>query len=334
MAADSDGCLLNFDNENGDEMLWEEVRKKTKVRQRSGSSSDESVETVVKKSKADGGSLNAKLQDEVWKVIIVFDQKEGPDLHPIHITKAIEKDIGKIKHARLMGNGRILIFANSEEQQKNILKKDTLNNLKITSHIPGITTKARGVISGIPTSVTIEEIKESLKQYDLVEAKRLMNGKEKTESLSVLLCFKKELPVRIQMGYISYLVRQYIPPPIRCYKCQRFGHVAVQCRGKPRCAKCGGEHEYGKCGDKAVLKCCNCGGDHSAAYGGCEKQKEAREAQKLKITNKVSYAEALKEIVNEKEDSRSDVPTCIPEQEQDSRDIEIIYQQGKYKQNE
>ena len=75
---------------------------------------------MVKKSKADGGSLNAKLQDEVWKVIIVFDQKEGPDLHPIHITKAIEKEIGKIKHARLMGNGRILIFANSEEQQKKL----------------------------------------------------------------------------------------------------------------------------------------------------------------------------------------------------------------------
>ena len=49
MAADSDGCLLNFGNENGNEMLWEEVRKKTKVRQRSGSSSDESVETWSKR---------------------------------------------------------------------------------------------------------------------------------------------------------------------------------------------------------------------------------------------------------------------------------------------
>ena len=130
-----------------------------------------------------------------------------------------------------MGNGRILIFANSEEQQNNILKKATLINLKITSHIPGTTTKARGVISGIPTSVSIEEIKERLKQYELMEAKRLKNGKEKTESMSVLLCFKKELPIRVQMGYISYLVREYIPPPLRCYKCQRFGHVATQCRG-------------------------------------------------------------------------------------------------------
>ena len=143
---------------DNDEMLWKEVRKKTKVRQRSGSSGGESVETVVKKSKV---SLNDRSQDEVWKVVIEFDQKERPDLHPIHIMKAIEKEIGKINHARLMGNGRILNFANSEEQQNNILKKATLNNLKITSHIPGTTTKARGVISGIPTSVSIEEINQN-----------------------------------------------------------------------------------------------------------------------------------------------------------------------------
>lgn len=86
--------------------------------------------------------MNARLQDEVWKVIIVFDQK-GPDLHPIHITKAIEKEIGKIIHACFMGNGRILMVAICEEQQNNILKKATLNNVRITSHILGTTAKAR-----------------------------------------------------------------------------------------------------------------------------------------------------------------------------------------------
>ena len=55
---------MSFGALDDDEMLWEEVRKKTKVRQRSGSSGGKSVETIVKKSKADGGSLNARLQDE------------------------------------------------------------------------------------------------------------------------------------------------------------------------------------------------------------------------------------------------------------------------------
>ena len=99
---------------------------------------------------------------------------------------------------------------------------------------------------------------------------------------------------------MSYIVREYIPPPLRCFKCQRFGHVAGQCRGKLRCAKCGGEHEYGKCGKDDVLKCCNCGGQHSAVYGGCEKQREAKEVQKIKVTYKVSYADAIKKIVKDK----------------------------------
>ena len=108
------------------------------------------------------------------------------------------------------------------------------------------------------------------------------------------------MPSKVQMGYMCYPVREYIPHPLRCFKCQRFGHVAAQCRGKIRCSKCGSEHEYGQCGDNTELKCCNCGGRHSAAYGGCVKQKEAKEVQKYKITHKVSYAEAIKHIVKNK----------------------------------
>ena len=98
---------------------------------------------------------------------------------------------------------------------------------------------------------------------------------------------------------INYRVREYIPAPIRCYKCQRIGHIAQQCHGKQRCAKCGGEHEYGKCEKGAKMRCCNCGGEHSAAFGGCAVQIKAKEVQKYKIINNVSYAEALKKVNDE-----------------------------------
>lgn len=60
----------------------------------------------------------------MWKVMVVFYQKGGPDLHPIHVTKAIEKEIAEIDHARFMGNCRLLIFASSQEQRNKILKKN------------------------------------------------------------------------------------------------------------------------------------------------------------------------------------------------------------------
>lgn len=59
-------------------------------------------------------------------------------------------------------HGRLPIFAASEEQREIILKKDTLNKAKITSHIPGVMSRKRGVITGIPMSVSIEEIKNNL----------------------------------------------------------------------------------------------------------------------------------------------------------------------------
>ena len=82
MAEESDGCLLTFGALDDDEIFWEEVRKKAIVRQRSERSDGEYVETVVKKSKADGGSLNARSKDEVWKVVVVFVQKGGARFTP------------------------------------------------------------------------------------------------------------------------------------------------------------------------------------------------------------------------------------------------------------
>ena len=101
---------------------------------------------------------------------------------------------------------------------------------------------------------------------------------------------------------MSYQVREYIPPPLRCYKCQKYGHVAAVCRGKARCGKCGGEdHEYGKCKQGVKVKCCNCGGEHSAAYKGCEAHKRAAEVQRVEVEEKVTYAEAIKQVKEKKE---------------------------------
>ncbi len=95
---------------------------------------------------------------------------------------------------------------------------------------------------------------------------------------------------------MSFLVRLYVPPPLRCYKCQKFGHVAAVCRGKQRCTRCGGKHEYGKCGQEVDPKCCNCGGDHSAGYGGCKVRKHAAQVQNVRIQEGLTYSEALKKV--------------------------------------
>lgn len=63
------------------------------------------------------------------------------------------------------------------------------------------------------------------------------------------------------------------------------------CKGKRRCARCGGEHDYGQCGEGTKPKCCNCGGNHSVAYWGCEAEVKV---QQIRVKEKVSYAEAVR----------------------------------------
>ncbi len=68
------------------------------------------------------------------------------------------------------------------------------------------------------------------------------------DSLLVMINFDQEkLPEKVYIGFMCNDVRLYIPPPLRCFKSQRCGHIAAVCKGKQRCGKCGGDHEYGKC---------------------------------------------------------------------------------------
>ena len=68
---------------------------------------------------------------------------------------------------------------------------------------------------------------------------------------------------------------------MRCFTCQEYGHVADLCKGKRRCARCGGDHGYGKCGTGVKPKCCNCGGEASVAYWGCEAMKRGITGQQI-----------------------------------------------------
>ncbi|XP_053479205.1 solute carrier organic anion transporter family member 3A1 isoform X2 [Ictalurus furcatus] len=111
---------------------------------------------------------------------------------------------------------------------------------------------------------------------------------------------KSRLPSKVYIGYMSYEARPYIPPPLRCFKCQKYGHVAAICKGKQRCGRCAGKHEYGKCGGGVKFKCCNCGGEHSSAYHGCEASKKAAEVQQVKTLQGITYAEAVKKVSGER----------------------------------
>ncbi|GFU65200.1 uncharacterized protein TNCV_2134051 [Trichonephila clavipes] len=47
-----------------------------------------------------------------------------------------------------------------------------------------------------------------------------------------------KLPTNIKAGFLNCKVRPYVPNPLRCFKCQRFGHSQTSCRGQLTCSRC------------------------------------------------------------------------------------------------
>ena len=263
------GCEIGeMDVGRGSLEGWKVVKKKRKNNDRDKT--------------ADKGTNTVKRSEDEFKVFIKLLQ-EGTTFDkwsPILLTKVLHKDIGEVRSAKKLRNGSLLVICRDVEQQQKAIKINTLNGQRVKCSMAFDKKFVRGVISGIPLSESVDSVKEGINNVKVREAKRLKTRWQENicYSLSVLLTFEEEkLPERVSIGYMSYDVRVYTPPPLRCFKCQRYGHVAAICKGNPRCSKCSGEHEYGKCEEGAKPKCCNCGGEHCAAYGGCEttKQKNA-----------------------------------------------------------
>ncbi|GBN27501.1 hypothetical protein AVEN_67559-1 [Araneus ventricosus] len=91
-------------------------------------------------------------------------------------------------------------------------------------------------------------------------------------------------------------VRTYIPNPLRCFKCQRFGHSKTSCRGTLTCARCAEVgHESTDC--TRTEKCVNCKGEHTSFSRNCAAWKREKEIISTKIKKQISYPEARK-LVN------------------------------------
>lgn len=133
----------------------------------------------------------------------------------------------------------------------------------------------KGIIHQVPTSLTEGDILEELSFSDsstpVVSVHRIAKqgptGSGPTGSV-ILTFADPPLPKHVHIAYCSYPVGIYIPRPLQCFNCYRFGHTASRCRSKQRCSLCGEAHSYRDCA-AATPVCVNCSGPHSAVSSQC-----------------------------------------------------------------
>ena len=239
-------------------------------------------------------------QSQPTMVIITSPDVKLARINPIKIAKALNS-IGKdlIKNVSKNNQGGITVRCYNAAQAKQLMTITKLDQWTVNTTYAKSEIQCKGVINGISTDISDDEILSACKKQGVFVVKRLMKKRNGTleKSLSICLTFNStNLPAKIQIGYEMFLVKPYIPPVIRCFNCQRLGHVANNCRSFTRCVRCGGSHNYDQCQQKDNVKCCRCGERHSSAYGGCNTIKRERKIQGIRVSYNISYADAAKAI--------------------------------------
>ena len=68
----------------------------------------------------------------------------------------------------------------------------------------------------------------------------IRRGSENLQTHTDILTFNKSIiPKEIKIGYYLEKVEQYIPIPLRCFKCQKYGNYLERCRGHLTCGRWG-----------------------------------------------------------------------------------------------
>ena len=227
--------------------------------------------------------------------------KEGETLKkvsPFFIKKAMQAIIpGEPNSVKKLRDGTLLIETANNIQAEKLLKTDKLHDIPITVEIHRTLNTSRGVISHYDLLyVEVEEIKKEMASQGVIDCRRLTtkrNG-EVINTTSVILTFALDkLPCKVFLGYESVPVRPFFPNPMRCFQCQKFGHIAPRCEGKNTCPRCGKDkHDGDKCTSEP--HCVNCEGTHPAYSRDCPVMKDERKIMEIKILERIPYSEARK----------------------------------------
>jgi hypothetical protein len=253
----------------------------------------------------------------------------------INIDKLIAQQIGKPEHIKIIRRSRnqktdYLTIRCINIQQYNQLKTiHQLNdNTKIQIHTRPPTTEKinkmdtttttepdktytpktyKIVIKGVDNNQDPEQFKEINGITHVTKIKNTHN--EQNNSNTLILTFDtQQIPEKITLNHQQYETIGYIPRPLRCDKCQRFGHHKSICKNKQHtCSHCSGNHTYLECTNRHQSPTCtNCGGQHNSAYKGCTKYIQTQEILHIRQEYKVTFQEAKKIFETEQNENDAD----------------------------
>ena len=155
-------------------------------------------------------------------------------LSPFAIDKGFQALIsGRLRSIKRLRNGTFLVECDTKKQSDLLLKSQKLVDRPMIVSIHPTLNSSRGVIR-CPELAGMSEtdIRDELSEQGVILVKRIRrkeDGQDKDTNALFLTFCNANLPKDIRIGYLRVKVDPFIPNPLRCFKCQKYGHGAQRC---------------------------------------------------------------------------------------------------------
>ncbi|XP_029840872.2 uncharacterized protein LOC115324407 [Ixodes scapularis] len=200
----------------------------------------------------------------------------------------------KIVSHKINKEGNLSVNVSSLDSANKLLAVTSLGEIQVTAHIPEAYSRNYGKVKHVPLEYSNDELLDYLKDFGVTSVQRQVAYRrqddgivEQHPSTTVVLTFRTDraMPQRIYLGFTSHPVEEYFGQAVQCFNCQRYGHLARNCRGERRCKVCAGPHSHKECSSRKEPKCANCSGNHTSTYSGCPRKKVVTAAKQRSIIN-------------------------------------------------
>lgn len=277
-----------------------------------------------------------KLQEEMYeeplpKYLIIKDQggksfsKSFPMKRSIWLKQALDVPIENIPIQREFKfesqtyiSLEVANHENNRSQIEKLMKTKKLGPCKVEI----IKDPRKNTIKGIvrDKEFFFKNITETF-EGDIFKSKGILDMRRlgKEESRIYLITFDNlKIPGEIKFPEFGkrFEVNEYVPPPLKCFKCQKYGHPGKACRSLDTiCQRCGENgHQYKTYQNNTIveecnneIKCFNCKGNHIAGSKECEIYKQWQKINEIVVLQKVDRSEAQKRILGRKQNNITNV---------------------------
>lgn len=237
-------------------------------------------------------------------VMVEHKDKNVGRLFPIRIghylleDKKVQNNIIDIKS---IGFNRVKIICKTFETANNLIEHENFTKNNLIAYIPKYYTHKKGIIRMVDTMFTEEYILKAVESnIHITEVKRMkrkiINDGTATyvdRQMVILTFLGNRIPDNVKINLVNFPVDPYFYPVVQCYKCLRYGHTSMLCRGKARCKVCAAENcSDDPCINNGIL-CVHCKSvDHSSVSKNCPIFKKQTNIKKVMATENVTFREA------------------------------------------